>query len=92
MGGIHRSEGKDAPETLFGNELAPEPKKELYEFVEGFTSGTDFGSKYCPDLIEKSLIDYIETLGAKMDVNAKKYKYKFTLTSTETGYTEKKET
>jgi len=92
MAGIHRAEGGDPPESLFGNELAPEPKKELYEFAEGFSSGTDFGSKYAPDLIEATLIEYIEKQGAKVEVNAKKYKYKFTLTSAETGYDEKFET
>ena len=84
------------PESLFGNELAPEPKKELFEFVEvegcGFSSGTVFGSKYTPDLIEATLISYIEKQGVKVEVNAKKYKYKFTFSSAETGYDEKFET
>ena len=52
MAGTHRQEGGDPPETLFGNALAPEPKKELVEFSEGFSSGTDFASKYTPDIIE----------------------------------------
>lgn len=90
MGATHRLEraaGADPPETLFGNELAPKPKKELAEYTEpnaeGFTSGTDFSSRYAPDLIEATLIDYIEKQGAKVEVNPKKYKYKFTLTSAE---------
>ena len=96
MAGIHRAEGGDPPESLFGNDLAPEPKKELFEFVEvegcDFSSGTVFCSKYTPDLIEASLIRYIEKQGAKVDVNTKKYKYKFTLSSAEPGYDEKFET
>lgn len=60
MAGTHRSEGGDPPESLFGNDLAPEPKKELFEFAQGFSSGTDFGSKYTPDLIETILLEYIE--------------------------------
>jgi len=92
MAGTHRQEGGDPPETLFGNALAPEPKKELVEFAEGFSSGTDFASKYTPDIIESTLLEYIENLGAKVEVNAKKYKYKFILTSAETGYDDKFET
>lgn len=94
--GIHRAEGGDPPESLFGNDLAPEPKKELFEFVpvEGcdFSSGTVFCSKYTPDLIETALIRYIEKQGATVDVNPKKYKYKFTLTSSAPGYDEPFET
>jgi len=95
-GGQYYRNDKLSPESLFGNDLAPEPKKELFEFVEvegcDFSSGTVFGSKYTPDLIEATLISYIEKQGAKVEVNAKKYKYKFTLSSAETGYDEKFET
>jgi hypothetical protein len=58
----------------------------MFEFVEGYSSGTDFGSKYAPDLIETALITYIESKDVKVEVNAKKYKYKFILTSAEAGY------
>ena len=92
MAGTHRQEGGDPPESLFGNELAPEPKKKLGVFEEGFASGTVFSSRYAPDLIEKTLLDYLEVRGAQVEVDAKKYKYKFTLSAAEAGYEEKFET
>jgi hypothetical protein len=80
-------------EMLFDleSEYTNKPQKELVEVQEN-TTGSTFHSAYNPDLIEKTLLNYLQKQKIKVQSNAKKYKLKLTLLTYEDGYDQKMET
>lgn len=57
------------------------PTKTLEPYEQLFAKKTEFFSTYNPDMIQDSLIQYLEKLGIKPQVNSDRYKIKFGMIS-----------